>query len=258
MKGHFVNNGTSFELVTNDETQIQGSKIVGTLKIKNQKDLKIIIVAPFVTLIQATFKDVYAKKEESFKDVESIKLADQVELIPQQEIIFPFEINLDENCLITDKKQSHFLKYGQDAINTHLQLTITPHEIFLKISELIQNFHRFKLKEFKSYKKGKKTGVEFKYASPMTRDFAGVDSFLLVQTLDSQNLELDCTFNIRKLNLSMPQAPAEKQVKNVELKLPRSNLSFGKDQKGSPLLNQDFILKNLEEAISQVKIKGLA
>ncbi len=257
MKGHFIKNGVSFLLNTKDETQIQGSKLEAVLTIGNEQEHEIKIEGLFVSLNTANFKAVYGKKENAFEQIQIIKF-ENTSIKSHQEVKYDIEFILEENCLITDKKQSHFLKYGNEENSDHLQLTIIPHDIFIKISELIQNFHRFKLKEFRPHKVGKKTGVEFKYSPPASRDLACVDSFLLVQRLEQESLELECTFNIRKLNLALPHAPAELQVKTMQLKLPQKNLSLGKDRQGVPMLNQDFILKNLDEAISSIKMKGLA
>lgn len=258
MKGHFIKNDISFELVTKDQTQIQGSHVSGFLKIKNNQKELALIQKPSVALSLGDFKSVYSKKENAFEEEQCQIFLEELKLLPAEEKEFPFQFLLDENCLITDKKQSYFLNYGEKGLGNNLQLTITPHEIFLKVSELIQNFLRFKLKEHRPYKKGKKTGVEFKYLPPGSRDLANIESFILGQRLDKDNLEWQLLFNIKKLNLTQPLAPAEKQIKTFELTLLQKDIVMGTDRLGGILLNHDFVVKKLEEILSQVRIKGLA
>ena len=247
MKGTFFNKPLEWNIETQGESWTQGSPISGRLTVKNHGTEKIDLTGSGVALAWAEIKKVHTRTQGALK-FESQQILEQPILAPGEMTSIDFTLTLPANCPVTDKKASYFLAYGKSCEENHLQLKVEPRVLFTKIAGLLDTFHRFKLKEVKSAK----AGVEFKLLPPTARDMANLDGLSLVFAVDQDTLMLNFEFQVKKLDTSSITTKVSKEVVKIQKTLTPKEYSLGKE-----MINQDGILKSLEEVLREVKIKSV-
>ncbi len=245
MKGTFFAQSLEWKIETLAESWAQGDSVQGTISVTNHGTSPLSLEGAGVALAYAEIKKVHARDEAALKFENSIQF-DVKEIQKGSTESATFNFKLSDNSPITDKKNSYFLSYGRGQKETHLQLNVKPQTIFLKITELLDNFHRFKTKEVKTTK----NGIEFKIDAPVSREFANVEKLLLTTRFDGENLVMDFEFEVKKLDHSSVTTKLGKEkVKNSQTLTPKQ-YSFGKG-----MINQDGILKTFQTVLDQVKLK---
>lgn len=245
MKGTFFSNSLEWKIETQGEAWSQGDILKGSLSVTNHGGAAQDLSQAGVALAYAEIKKVHSRDEAALK-FESTSPFGAKEISKGASETIEFEFKLSDNSPITDKKNSYFLCYGQACKESHLQLNVKPQALFLKITELLDNFHRFKTKEVKTTK----NGIEFKIDSPDSREFANVEKLLLVTRFDGENLVMDFEFEVKKLDhSSITTKLGKEKVKNSQTLTPKQ-YSFGKG-----MINQDGILKAFQTVLDQVKLK---
>ncbi|MFN8371195.1 MAG: hypothetical protein U0T83_11305 [Bacteriovoracaceae bacterium] len=251
MKGNFNQNDLFWEIETKGEQWEQGQTISGALSVSNKGNKTVTVSNASVNLAFADFKKVFAGNSSAFNFTQKFELPSNLTLKSDQKETLLFEFKLDLNAFISDKKSSFYLTYGIEGEQKHLQLLIIPKPIFLKVVELLENFYRFKCVETK----GNKKGVEFKFKAPASKELATVEGLSLIQRLEDNILCIDFTFDINKIDLlassNSTKPTTKKESKVFSLKLNPKEYLYTKD-----ILNQEFLLKKLEEVIAEVKVKG--
>lgn len=246
MKGTFFQKPLEWNIETSDESWQQGSKVRGTLRVKNHGTETVSLKDAGAGLAYADIKKVHAKTEGVLKP-SPVKNFSQDELPSGGSQELSFELDLPGNCPVSDKKASYFLTYGRGASENHLQLNIQPRALFGKLVGLLDTFHRFKLKEFK----GTKNGVEYKLIPPTSRDMANLDQLLLSMEMEGETLNLNFEFQVKKLDTSGVTNSIKKETAKIKRSLLPKEYSLGRD-----MINQDTLLKVFEGVIGEVKIKN--
>src|SRR5690606_12412499 len=159
MKATYFKDNIEWQISTSKESWNQGQEVQGEIKVKNHSSSTISLTSPGIGLTYADIKKVQAR--EVLKPTIVAPL-DKVELAAGEEFSHSFALNLPQNCPVSDKKASFYLSFGQNANESHLQLSILPLELYTKIISLFDTFFRFKVKEIK----GSKSGVEYKLIPP--------------------------------------------------------------------------------------------
>lgn len=246
MKGAFFQKPLEWSIETPDESWQQGSKVRGTLRVKNHGSDPVSLKSAGAGLAYADIKKVHAKTDGVLKPAplkifsdEDLKAGETKELL--------FELDLPANCPVSDKKATYFLTYGQSALENHLQLNIQPRVLFGKLVGLLDTFYRFKLKEFK----GSKNGVEYKLIPPTSRDMANLDGLVLSFEMEGETLNLTFEFQVKKLDTSGVTNSIKKETAKIKKTLQPKEYSLGRD-----MINQDVLLKMFESVIGEVKIKN--
>ncbi|MGE3610095.1 MAG: hypothetical protein AB7I27_10950 [Bacteriovoracaceae bacterium] len=247
MKGSFFSKPLEWSIETSKEAWEQGSTIQGTIKINNTSSQVFEFGPGGVGLCYAEIKKVHSRIENIFKLEKSFFLPTTT-INPNEKIEFPFSIQLESNCPVTDKKSSYFITYGKDCLENHLQLNIGPKNLYQKIIGLLDTFQRFKVKEYKSSKKG----VEYKLLPPASRDLANLESLLLTFSMKQEDLILEFQFQVKKLDTSSVTTKINKETLKVERSLTSKEYSLGKD-----LINQDQLIKMIEGVMSEVKLNNI-
>ncbi|MBY0517264.1 MAG: hypothetical protein K2P81_10160, partial [Bacteriovoracaceae bacterium] len=111
-----------------------------------------------------------------------------------------------------------------------------------------ETFMRFKLKEIKA----SKGSVEYKLLPPTSREFAHVEGLHLYQSMNESNLNLEYLFKVKKLDTASVTTKVAKDEKKVMKTLTSKEYLMGRD-----MINQDGILKSIQSALDEVKMKGL-
>jgi hypothetical protein len=246
MKGAFFNKPLEWSIETPDESWQQGSKVRGTLRVKNHGGDALSLKTAGAGLAYADIKKVHAKTDGVLKPAPIATFGD-VQLGAGESKELSFELELPANCPVSDKKATFFLTYGREAIENHLQMNIQPRALFGKLTGLLDTFYRFKLKEFK----GTKNGVEYKLIPPTARDMANLDSLLLGMEMDGETLNLSFEFQVKKLDTSGVTNSIKKETAKIKRSLAPKEYSLGRD-----MINQDALLKMFEGVIGEVKIKN--
>lgn len=244
MKGSFFAQSLEWKIETQGESWSQGNAIKGMLSVTNHGTSEQSLENSGVALAYADIKKVHARDEGALKFEASQAFTTSV--AAGSTIELSFEFKLSENSPITDKKSSYFISYGKTMKESHLQIMVKPQAMFLKISELLDNFYRFKTKEVRTTK----SGIEFKIDAPSSREFANVEKLLLLTRFDGEDLVMDFEFEVKKLDhSSITTKLGKEKVKNSQRLNPKQ-FSFGKG-----MINQDGILKTFQTVLDQVKLK---
>jgi len=247
MKGTFFSKPLEWNIETDKESWTQGENINGVLRLKNHSSESVNLTDAGVAIAYAEIKKVHARTDGAMK-FDSKVLFSEPEIKALDQIELPFSLSLPTNCGVTDKKASFYLTWGKNHSESHLMLKIEPKALFGKVISLLDTFYRFKLKELKAAK----NGVEYKLIPPTSRDMANLESLNLIFSMNGENLQMDYEFQVRKLDTAGVTNKINKlAVKSKKTLTPRE-FSLGKD-----LINQDFLLKSIEEVISEVKLKSV-
>lgn len=246
MKGAAFLKPFEWQIDVTGESWPQGTEVKGTIRVKNAGS-NAEMLSGGLQLAFAEMKKVHSRDDKAFKVESEIKW-DQVSLAPGAVHEQNFSFTLPVNCGITDKKSSYYLAYGPTLKEANLQLNITPRKLFLEITKLFETFQRFKPKEIKT----SKNAVEFKMIPPTSREFAHVEALHLLQSLDGDQLKLDFTFKVKTLDTASVTTKVAKDEKHLTKSLGPREYSLGRD-----MINQDGILKALEDVLSQIRMKGL-
>jgi hypothetical protein len=247
MKGAFFSKPLEWNIETQGESWTQGSPIPGRLSVKNHGSDPVDLSACGVGLAYAEIKKIHARTQGALK-FESQKGFEQTQLPPGETLSLDFALTLAANSPVTDKKATYFLAYGKGFEENHLQLKIEPRPLFSKIVGLLDTFHRFKLKEIKTAK----NGVEFKLIPPTARDMANLDGLSLIFSMEQDTLLMDFEFQIKKLDTSSITTKVSKETSKLRKTLTPKEYSLGKE-----MINQDGILRALEDVLKEVKIKSV-
>ncbi len=247
MKGTFFSKPLEWNIETDKESWAQGESVKGTLRVKNHGTESVSLELSGVGLAHADIKKVHTRSEGAMKfDVKEIFTESELKANESKELVF--NLTLPSNCAVTDKKASYYLAYGKEASENHLMLKIEPKPLFGKVIGLLDTFHRFKLKEYKAAK----NGVEYKLIPPTSRDMANLESLNLIFSMSGENLQMDYDFQVKKLETESVTTKISKVGVKIQKVLTPREYSLGKD-----MINQDTLLKSLESAISEVKLKSV-
>jgi uncharacterized protein YktA (UPF0223 family) len=247
MKGSSFNKSLECIIDVNGEYWSQGDTLCGTIALKNHSKENIDLSKAGVALGFFDIKKIHDKNIDYHQLISPLRFFKNI--APQESIEKSFEIKLDPNCPITDKKLSGYIFYGDLEMTTNqLQLKILPQKDFLKILELFDRFFRFKVKETKNGKKG----LEFKLNPPTSREMANIDSLLLNMTKSPDSLQLSFNFILKKLNVSGVSHKIEKNEFTILRNILNKEYLFAPG-----LIDQDKILKMFEDVLAEIKLNNI-
>jgi len=247
MKGTSFNKPFEWNIETKGETWHQGAFIEGILNVKNHGTEKISLLNSGVALAYAEIKKVHARSEGVFRP-EVSQSFEKVELLPAETLELNFKLKLPENCPVSDKKASYYLIYGRDFLESNLQMRVDPLPLFGKVIGLLDTFHRFKLKEYKTTK----NGVEYKLLPPTSREMANVDSLAIVFALKDEQLLVNYEFQVKKIDTTTSMNKIVKASIKSSRSLAPKEYSLGRD-----MINQDQLLKSIQSVLDEVKLNNI-
>lgn len=246
MKGAAFLKPLEWQIDIEGESWPQGAPIAGVLRARNTS-ADVVPLTGGVQLAVAEMKKVHTRDEKAFKPEAEVAWT-QTSLAPGAEAQLPFSFTLPANCPVTDKKASFYAAYGPTFKEANLQLTVLPRKIFLEVTRLLETFLRFKPKDVKATK----GAVEFKLIPPTSRDFAHVEALHLALSVDGDQLQLDFLFKVKTLDAQSVTTKVAKDEKLVTKRLTPREYLLGRD-----MLNQDGVLRALEDVLAGVRMKGL-
>lgn len=247
MKGTFFSKPLEWNIETDKESWQQGETLNGTLKVRNHGTESMDLAGSGVGLGEADIKKVQTRAAGALKPSKTFEFSEK-SLSPGGETSLNFSFEIGPNASVTDKKSSFYLMYGKGFIESQLQVKVVPKDLYQKVMGLMDTFHRFKLKEYKTAKKG----VEYKLIPPSSREMANVESLLLTFSMAEDQLVMKFDFQVKKLDTSSVTTKINKESLAIEKTLTPREYSLGRD-----MINQDQILKSLEAVLNEVKMKNV-
>lgn len=251
MKGTVVLKPLEYTLEAQGEKWHQGDKIKGSLKIRNHSQEKVEVNSLLVSLSMGTYKKVKAKDPKAWTLLDKKTITENLSIAPSGESEFPFEFQLAEDCLITDKNGSLYLAFHEVDAGvpmTYIELKVEQKLVIKQILEILENFLRFKVKEIKN----EKNKVDIKLIAPTSREMSNIDSLILNISEVEKTLHIHYTFNIKSLDLASPTMQVEKKVKKAEQVFTSKQYLFYGDS-----INQEFIVESFKSVLDTVKTKIL-
>ena len=247
MKGTFFNKPLEWNIETVGESWQQGDTLKGTLLVKNHGVETISLENSGVGLAHADIKKVHSRTEGAIKP-EVTSTFTQTDLNSGATAILDFSFPISSNGAVTDKKSSYYLSFGKNFIEGQLQIKVGPKVLYTKIIGLLDTFYRFKVKEIK----GAKKGVEFKLLPPTSRDMANIEGLLLTFSMQEDQLAMNFNFQVKRLDTSSVTTRINKESLSIQKSLLPKEYSLGKE-----MINQDQLLKTIENVLSEVKLKSI-
>lgn len=247
MKGTFFAKPLEWNVDVQGESWRQGDMVKGTVTLRNHSGDAVALDQVAVIFAQGNIKKVHARDPKAFQESSQLALS-KTSLGANETLTLPFSFQLPTNCAVTDKRTSYYIAYGVGGREANLQLKVEPRLLFTEVSKLMETFQRFKFKEITAGK----TGVEYKFLPPASRDWAHVESLLLTLSLEGEALHLDFCFNTKTIDKESVTTAIAKDKREFERVLNPREYSLGPD-----MVNQDGIMRALDGVLAEVKSKGL-
>lgn len=251
MKGTVILKPLEYTLEAQGEKWHQGDKLKGSLKIKNHGQDKVEVNPLHVTVSMGNYKKVKAKDPKAWTLLDKKTVTENISIDAYGEAEFPFEFQLAEDGLITDKNGSVYLAFYENdpaAPITNIELKVEQKQVIKQILEILENFMRFKVKEIKN----EKNKVDIKLIAPASREMSNIESLIMNISEIEKNLHIHYTFNLKSLDLASPTMQVEKKVKKAEQVFTSKQYLFYGDS-----INQDFIVESFKSVLDTVKTKIL-
>lgn len=250
MKGTFFQKPLEYKLNIDGESWTQGSQINATLSIANHSSEKIDLSSIGAHLCLATTKKLKAKDDSAFTFIESALMTDK-ELEANSEVELSFSFNLASDCSITENTLSLYILCGSKESpfdGGMLQLKVVPTPSIISFIEVFENFYKFKFKPLKN----KKEYVEAKVTPPDSNDWRSILSMALKMKMTESDLELIYSFKLKKMSYEDSIMGTKDSKLDIKVLLTKKEYSgFG------DVVNQDGIMKSINEVLEQVKLKAI-
>jgi hypothetical protein len=199
MKGVFFQKPLEFSLNINGESWKQGDEISGSLTVKSHS-AEAAPPSAQVHLAYGHLKKAHAKDPRAF------------EILASSTASPDWTFKTDRNAPITDSVHSLFILYGtgEDLSKFgHLQLVVHPYWVIQEFLKELEVGFRFVLKNMKS----NKGLLEAKIAPPTSRSFAAVEQAVLSFRFKDEWLEVEATFDVKKIEASAASVDMKKEKK---------------------------------------------
>ncbi|MBY0412844.1 MAG: hypothetical protein K2Q18_01700 [Bdellovibrionales bacterium] len=248
MKATVILKPLEYNLETTGEKWRQGEKINGQIKIKNNSQDVAHLAVLKIVLSSGNYKKVKAKDKKAWERLSEVPLAENISINPSEEKVYKWDFQLSEDCRITDKDGSLYLRFlneDDDLPAGNIEVNILPKIVINQFLEVFDNFLRFKIGTMK-YSKGM---VEVKLTPPASRELSHIDGLILRMSEVGGNLKLEYNFNMRVLEMMGTTMTAEKKSKQFEQTLTAKQYYVY----GSP--DQDFIRNSIGSILNEIKPK---
>ena len=216
MKGTFFQKPLEFRLSVDGETWRQGDSIEGVLTAKNHAAGALPVAGITVCLARGVLRKVHQKSSDAFEILASASIppSSGPELLPAQELSYPWKFGTDRNCPITDTLGSLFLLYGQNgsaqgagAQLGNIQIPVLPYEIITQFLDVVKTGFRFVIKGAR-WSKG---NVDAKLAPPDSRGFAMLEQLQLLFHFEGETLHVEYGFRLKTVEASAASVELKKQ-----------------------------------------------
>ncbi len=253
MKAILVRHPLQITLETDGEAWNQGGVVKGRLHYLNSSSESVQVAGDIAAIYPALLKQVREGTLPETKALYSVGLPESFEVKGAEEKVFEYEFALPTDAPVTDKTSGLFFYFGNpESKHSSLAMQINPHQRLLELIENIELFLRFKTKSIKA----KKDKIEYKLANPPSKEFAGVDSVIMLAKFSNENIELDFQVKVKKLDYSAASTQMAPSMQNGVVKFnvtltPSDYLIFGK------AFNGEKVAGLIDQSLEGVKTKSI-
>jgi|GEM_PF-1756484 len=251
MRATFFHKDIEYALYLDGESWKQGDSLKGTLKLTSHKDDQLELSDQGAFLVLGASKKLKLKDPSGFKVIKKETFDQESKLDGKGSTEISFEFKLDPNCQLTEKSTSLYVACGSESNLTeigYLPIQVVPFKLLTDFFEIFENFFKFKKKSMKT----KKTFVETMMIAPASREFAGFEKLKVLSQIVAENLELSYEFKVKKLDYSSDITAVKSEVIVIKQCLtPKDYEVF------AGAVNQDSIIKHIDEALESVRVKPL-
>lgn len=246
MRSILIQSPLEFRLEVVGDEFSQGSAVPCTLTIKNHSPLEVTVTAPALRLVLGNLKKAKAKDSRAFQALATTELERGIEVAPGSEISLNHTFPLDTNFPISDKSQSPFLLFGNEADALALGqalLTVSPHPTVRSVFDSLTTVFSF-VNKGETWKAGETT---VKLKAPDAKRFSMLEELNLSCKFDGDALLLTYSFTVKKFENVMVKVAVKRGKAEVSQRWERSDYIFG-----DGFVRQEFVEKMVDEALSVV------
>jgi hypothetical protein len=200
----------------------QGDTVPCNLSIKNRSTETIATPVPFLSLSHGQSKKIKAKDNDAFVDIDTQSSEVSGELTVDASSVLSHSFNLDKNCLLTEKAQSLYIRFGvegNEEAQGDLQLNVIAHQDLEGIIGIFETSFQFLLKSVKS----KKDWTVATYKAPEGPGYRAIQELQLKLHFDGDNVELIYAFKIERLDATSSALSVKKKKEEHPQTLARSD-----------------------------------
>lgn len=241
MRGIFIHNQLEYRLEVTGEDFYQGDSLPCTLSVKNHSSETQPLSALSISLALGNFTKIKQKADCAYSVILSSVFNELGSLEAQEQKSFSWTVELDKNCVITDKNQSLFLLYGNPDIaeaNAQLLVTVQPHRYIHQILTTLESTFQFVFKGQKSAN----GWLNVKLKPSSSRRLSLVDELVLGFHFEENAIMLKYMFKVKRFDTTVSTVTVKKGKTEVEQTLPLSEFL---------LTSEHLNLKSLEAKIDE-------
>lgn len=250
MKGTFFQKPLEYTIDIRGESWTQGSRLMGSLNVKNHNDEDVDLSTIGVFLAHVDSKKFKAKNEKAFS-IREDSLFDSGTTLSKDEVkTCRFQFQLPKDCPITEKSGSLYLVCANKSNlfnGGHLELNITPFKLIMDFIQVLEFQHRFKIKSLKN----KKDSIEATIAVPTTKDLTSVQKLKILLRMNGEDLETVFQFKLKKAVYGEGGVSTEDVDLNIERVLTKADYEIFGDA-----FNQEGVSNIVNEIMGKVKVKS--
>ena len=247
MRSTFFEKGIEYQLEIDGENWNQGGFINGQLSIKNINDNTITVNSINLVLAYGLKKTIKEKKESTWEVLEKIILGKNLSVQSGQIKSFNWNINIETDFPITDKKGGLFLLFGSEEVFSRGGML----DLNIKLHPILQNFLQTFTTQFRfleKYQKRKQDWTEVKLLPPESREFPNLESVTCLLRIKNENFEISYSFKMKTLGRSGQQMKITKKNREFFQTISKDNyLQIG----GFP--NRKYFKDKINEALNTAR-----
>jgi len=246
MKGIFIYKQIEFRLEVAGDEFFQGDSLVCTFIVKNHSNQGQDLGKLRLDLAKANLSKLKQKSPDALDILESLDCDFLGTIDAQQQKNFSYKIQLENNCLITDRSHSLCLIYGlseEPEATGNVLVLLKPHRHIRQILDILQGNYQFVLKS----EKFSDSFVQAKLKPPSARKYSFLDELLLNIQFSPDALILKYIFKVKKIQATAASVAIKRGKAELEQHLdPKSYLLTAEH------INPDLITAKIDEALATV------
>ncbi len=251
MKGTFFRRPLEYHLYADGEEWEQGSTVAGHLLVRNSGSESIHLETLQIALTYGILKLIKAKEPDAWELLQTLSVAEDVTLAPQEEQKYSWALNLSSDCPISDKSGSLFLRYGDTNVMEQGKI-----DIRVQLSTFIRSFLQTFETQFRFVKKLAKFNkgfTEVKMVPPDSKQYPTLDYVTCLIRMDGENLEIIYKFKMKKFG----KDEGMERVKVVNKRLECHQIFTPEQYSAGGFPNRDCFRQAIQQAIDEARPAGL-
>lgn len=218
MRSVFFQNPLEYQIQTENEGWNQGDSIQGRLRVRNISAGQVSPIASKVVLAYAVRKELKSGDAHVWKVLLEKTPISEESLLTQGEITAEWEIELPDDCPITDKAACPFLLFGGEKVmeeGGRIDLRVELHPL---LQSFLQTFTtQFKFLE--KYRKSREDYTEVKLIPPESKEFPNLEQILCLLRIHDEQLESIFRFRVKGFSRDGESMKVVKKKREFEIQM---------------------------------------